>query len=251
MMAASSAFNSKGARSINFPTDRDRYPDGQIGSSTTASIRDAQSIGILGHPGACQPQPSEDHLLNEAKSGNDQAFVELFQRYCGPLERTIFRIVQNRQDTEDIVQETVLSAWRHLNGFRGNCRFYTWVTRIGINKSLMLLRKRKVRPEVLFFPIPSESNTIEVPEYPDVSPNPEQLCASRQINEVVLQAVGGLPIGLRDIFAHYYREECLLEEAANALGLTVAAAKSRLLRARRALRSSLEKRKISPADVLL
>jgi RNA polymerase sigma-70 factor (ECF subfamily) len=251
MMASYSAFNFEDTRSINFPKEGEGYPDHQIGRRATATIRDAGSIGMLGHPGVRQPQTSEDDLLNEAMSGNDQAFVELFQRYSGPLKQTIFRIVQNHQDTEDVVQETMLSAWRHLNGFRGNCRFYTWVTRIGINKSLMLLRKRKVRPEVLSFQIPSESNTIEVLEHPDVSPNPEQLCATRQINQVVRQAVDGLPSSLRGIFEHYYRGNCSLKVSANALGLTEAAAKSRLLRARRALRGSLAKRKISPADVRL
>ncbi len=251
MMASSLAFNFEDARSINFPTEGGRYPDDQIGGSTSTAIRDTERVRIVEHPGARHLQSSDDHLLNEAMSGNDQAFVELFQRYQGPLEKTIFRIVRNCQDTEDVVQETMLDAWRHLNGFRGNCKFYTWVTRIGINKSLMLLRKRKRSKEVLFFPIASESNTIEVPEYPDGSPNPEQLCASRKISDVVLQAVDGLPRSLRDIFEHYYRENCSLKVSANALGLTVAAAKSRLLRARRALRSSLTKRKISPADVRL
>jgi len=248
MMASSSAFSSGNTRSLNFPTDEDRYPDDEI-DSATATVRHAQNIGILGHPGGRQPQPSEDRLINEAKSGNEQAFVILLRRYSGNLERTIFRIVRNRQDTEDIVQETMLSAYEHLHGFRGNCRFGTWVTRIGINKSLMMLRKRKARPEVFFYPIQSESETIEIPEYPDLSPNPEQMCAHKRINEVVLQAIGRLPAGLRDIFEHYYRDEWSLGEYANALGVTVAAAKSRLLRARRALRSSLKKCKISPADV--
>ena len=250
-MASSAAFDPGETRSLSPSTNRDLSPDGRAGSSTTAAIRDAQSIGIPEQSGARRSLPSEEHLLDEAKSGNDQAFVELLQRCKGPLEQTIFRIVRDRQDTEDIVQETMLSAWKNLNSFRGNCRFYTWITRIGINKSLMLLRKKRVRPEVLVFSVPSESNTIEVPEYPDASPNPEQTCARRQVNEVVQQAVGRLPIGLRTIFKHYYREDYLLEESANALGLTVAAAKSRLLRARRALQSSLEKRNISPADVLL
>jgi RNA polymerase sigma-70 factor (ECF subfamily) len=250
-MASYSAFSPELTHSIGFPADRGRYRDGQVRRSATAAIRDAQSIGILGHPGARLPQPSEDHLLNEAKSGNEQAFVELFQRYSGPLDQTIFRIVRNRQDTEDIVQETMLSACRNLNGFRGNCRFYTWVTRIGINKSLMLLRKRKVRAEDSYYPVPYESKTLGIPEYRDHSPNPEQVCANKQIDEVVLRAVGGLPAGLRDVFKHYYGEECSLAESAHAHGLTIAATKSRLLRARRALRSSLKKRKIASADVLL
>jgi len=251
MMASSSAFNFEDGCSMNVPTVSGRYLDGQFGSSATAAVPNAKSIRILGHSGARPPQPSDEHLLSEAMSGSDQAFVELFQRYRGPLEKTIFRIVRNHQDTEDVIQETMLNAWTHLNGFRGNCRFYTWVTRIGINKSLMLLRKRKMRPEVSFFPAASESNTIEVPQYPDGSPNPEQLCARKQISEVLLQAVVGLPNGLRDIFEHHYRENRSLEESADAFGLTLAAAKSRLLRARRALRSSLNRRKISPAEVRL
>src|ERR1039458_115234 len=129
MMASSSAFNFEVTCSINFPTDKDRFPDVQIGSSTFAEIRDARSIGIFGRPGVRQLQISEDHLLNEAKAGNEHAFVELFLRYSGQLEQTIFRIVRNRQDTEDIVQETMLSACMHLNGFRGNCKFSTWITR--------------------------------------------------------------------------------------------------------------------------
>ena len=250
-MASPMAYNFEVTCSMNFPPDKGQFPDGQVGSSNFAEIRDAQSIGILGRPGAGRLRPSEDHLLNEAKAGNEHAFVELFQRYSTQLEQTVFRIVRNHQDTEDIVQETMLSACEHLNGFRGSCKFSTWLTRIGINKSLMLLRKRKVRQEVLLNPTPSESGTIEAPEYPDDSPSPEQRCANKQINEVLREELGGLPTGLRDIFEHYYREECSLEESANTFGLTVAAAKSRLLRARRALRSSLERRKISPADVLL
>src|ERR1035438_9483609 len=113
MMASSSAFNFEVTCSINFPTDKGRFPDSQIGSSSFAEIRDAQSIGILGRPGARQLQPSEDRLLNEAKAGNEHAFVELFQRYSPQLEQTIFRIVRNRQDTEDVVQETMLRRfWR-------------------------------------------------------------------------------------------------------------------------------------------
>ncbi len=251
MMASPSAFNFEDACSMNFPTLREPCLEAQVGGSTTAQVPDAKSLGMLGRSEAHQPQASEDYLLNEAMAGNDQAFVELFQRYSRPLERTIFSIVRNHQDTEDVVQETMLDAWRHLDGFRGNCRFYTWVTRIGINKSLMLLRKRKRRSEVLFFPIASEPDTIEVPECPDVSPNPEQLCARKQISEVVLQEVVRLPVGLRDIFEHHYRENRSLEESADALGLTIAAAKSRLLRARRALCSSLKKRRISPAEAWL
>src|SRR5271167_1779572 len=85
---------------------------------------------------AHQAQLCDDDLVFEARSGNHLAFVELCRRYSKSLERTIFRILRNPQDTEDILQETFLSAYQHLNCFRGTCKFSTWITRIGINQSL-------------------------------------------------------------------------------------------------------------------
>lgn len=248
-MASLSAINFENKHSINFPTNGVRYPASEIGRNAIAN-RDASSVEIPGHPEAHRPQPCDNDLVEQARSGSHLAFVELCQRYSKSVERTIFRIVRNRQDTEDLIQETFLSAYKHLNCFRGTCKFGTWITRIGINQSLMLLRKRKVRPEVLFYQTSSDSNTIDVPEYPDLSPNPEQMCVSKQINEAVLQAVGDLPRGLRDIFVQHYGDEVSLAESAKAFGLTVAATKSRLLRARRTIRKFLKTRKISHADAV-
>jgi RNA polymerase sigma-70 factor (ECF subfamily) len=238
MMASYSASNSENTRSVDFTTDRDQFSNDEAGG-ITAGVGDAPSIGILGHSGACQPLPCDNDFLAQARLGNPSAFVELCQRCSKPLERIIFSIVRNRQDTDDLLQETILSAYEHLSSFQGNCKFDTWVKKIGINKSLMLLRKRKARPELLFCRVPSEERVIDITEYPDFSPNAEQICANKQVNEVIKRAVSGLPKVLRDIFEHYYGNECSLAESANALGLTVAAAKSRLMRARRTLRRSL------------
>lgn len=201
---------------------------------------------------AHQAQLCDDDLVFEARSGNQLAFVELCRRYSKSLERTISRVLRNNpQDTEDILQETFLSAYQHLNCFRGTCKFSTWITRIGINQSLMLLRKRKVRREVLACPLESDSNTIEIPEYPDLSPNPEQMYAKKQINEAFQEVVRRLPTGVRDIFVQHYGDEDSLAVSAKNFGLTLGATKSRLLRARRRIRESLKIRKISHADVLL
>ena len=216
MMAGLSAFNYQDTHSINFMTDKHSCRDDESGAAA-AAIRSTSDAGKLGHCGARQPHPSEDHLVHEAQSGNEQAFIELVQRYKRPLERTIYRVVRNRQDTEDVVQETLLSAYRHLSGFRGNSSFYSWITRIGINNSLMLLRKRRSRPEISSYPLTSES----------------------KINDVVQEAVGGLPTHLRAVYEHCHVNGWSLSESATALGLTVAAAKSRLWRARHTLRKSL------------
>jgi RNA polymerase sigma-70 factor (ECF subfamily) len=192
-----------------------------------------------------QSEPSDEVLLVAARSGDQQAFVELCERCRGSLKRTIFRIVKNHEDAEDILQDTILSAYSHLHNFQGTCKFNTWITRIGINRSLMLLRKRKVHSEVALCPVTSEPDARDKWEYPDPSPNPEQILADRQIRDLVRQAVRGLPVNYRRIVERYHGDECRLAEAAEDLGLTVQAVKSRLMRARRALRSSLKKRKIT------
>src|SRR6202035_1315477 len=94
-------------------------------------------------------QESDNELLSNAKSGDHHAFEELCVRYRGMLKQRIFRIVRNQEDAEDVLQETLLSAYRHLDTFRGTCRVSTWMMKIGINTSLMLLRKRRSLPEII------------------------------------------------------------------------------------------------------
>ena len=107
--------------------------------------RNQPSLGMHRRSGIRHSEASENQLLGFAASGDQRAFTELWLRYSGSVMKTIFRIVRNREDAEDVLQETVLSAFKNLGGFRGNCSFHTWITRIGINESLMLLRKRRRR----------------------------------------------------------------------------------------------------------
>jgi RNA polymerase sigma-70 factor (ECF subfamily) len=78
------------------------------------------------------PQLSDDLLLSQAKSGDQQAFGELCLRYNGILKRKIFSIVRHYEDTEDVLQDTFLSAYKHLHAFRETCKFSTWLIQIGI-----------------------------------------------------------------------------------------------------------------------
>jgi RNA polymerase sigma-70 factor (ECF subfamily) len=86
----------------------------------------------------------DDRLLAEAKSGDRQAFGELCLRYTGMLRQRILRIVRHPEDAEDVLQETFLKAYQHLQSFRGAGSFSSWLLAIGTNASLMLLLRRKV-----------------------------------------------------------------------------------------------------------
>jgi RNA polymerase sigma-70 factor (ECF subfamily) len=107
------------------------------------------STQIFEHSVTQHSRVSDEQLLSRARSGDQIAFGELCLRYTGILKQRIFRIVRNREDAEDILQETLLSAYRHLDTFRGTCRVSTWMMKIGINTSQMILRKRRSMPEVI------------------------------------------------------------------------------------------------------
>jgi len=183
---------------------------------------------------------SDQQLLETARSSNEQAFGELIGRHAQMVQKKIFRILRNHEDAEDIVQEALFRAYAHLGEFRGACAFSTWLTRIAINLALMLLRKRRLRTEVSFDQPIDGFQTWGDWEYPDSSPNAEQAYASRQTAELLARAVKRLPSRYRNVVEQYHGKEQSLQEAADNLGITVAAVKSRLLRARLTIRNILE-----------
>lgn len=184
-------------------------------------------------------QESDDELLSEAKSGDQRAFAELCMRYRGMLERRIFRIVQHPEDAEDVLQETFLNAYQHLQSFRGACSFSTWLIAIGTNTSLMLLRRRKTLRKNTGDVVTEDGETFAM-EWRDPAPNPEQCYVMYQTRQKLIRAIRRLSPQLRRLWDLYYKEELLLKDAAHVMGISEATAKSRISRARGMLRRSLK-----------
>jgi RNA polymerase sigma-70 factor (ECF subfamily) len=195
-------------------------------------------------PVARRPLPSqvvkddESALVAAAKAGDISAFETLVGRY----ERKIFRltqnITQNREDAEDAMQEAFLKAYEHLQAFEGNSRFYTWLVRIAVNQALMKLRKR--RPNVVSLDEDVDTGEDLVPrEVEDWGPSPADRYAQTELSEILTKVIGELDPPFRIVFQLRDIEELSTEETAEALGLSVPAVKSRLLRARLKLRQTL------------
>jgi RNA polymerase sigma-70 factor (ECF subfamily) len=161
------------------------------------------------------------------------------------LKQRIFRIVRNREDAEDVLQETLLSAYRHLDTFRGTCRVSTWMTTIGINTSLMILRKRRRMPEVISDRVSGEGQRFESPEFRDPGLDPEQRYIADQTVDKLRGIMRRLPAHVRTVMDLYCVQELRLKDTAANLGITEAAAKSRVLRGRKRLRRSLSTRRIA------
>ncbi|HEX4003963.1 MAG TPA: sigma-70 family RNA polymerase sigma factor [Candidatus Acidoferrales bacterium] len=180
----------------------------------------------------------ESALVASAKAGDISAFETLVGRY----ERKIFRlaqnITQNREDAEDAMQESFLKAYEHLAEFQGNSRFYTWLVRIAVNQALMKLRRR--RPNVVSLDQEIDTGEDMMPrEVEDWGPSPEERYGQTELSGILGKVIGELDPPFRIVFQLRDIEELSTEETAEALGLSVPAVKSRLLRARLKLREKL------------
>jgi RNA polymerase sigma-70 factor (ECF subfamily) len=186
-----------------------------------------------------QTSIDESILVVQAREGDTRAFGELVRRYEGKIFRLAQHITQNREDAEDVLQETFLKAYEHLDQFKGDSKFYTWIVRIAVNQALMKLRRRKTDKSVsLDETIDTGEDTItrEIAAWDE---DPEQRFSREELGEILDTAVESLEPPYRSVFVLRDIEELSTEETAEALNLSVPAVKSRLLRARLQLREKL------------
>ena len=181
----------------------------------------------------------ESGSLAKAREGDAAAFSELVNQYSRKIYRLAKHITQNDSEAEDVLQETFLKAFEHLGDFQGQSKFYTWIVRIAVNESLMKLRKRKSdRTVPLDEPLDTGEDTVarEIAVWDE---NPEQQYSREEIGQILDEAVQSLKPAFRTVFVLRDIEDLSTEETAQALGISVPAVKSRLLRARLQLREKL------------
>jgi RNA polymerase sigma-70 factor, ECF subfamily len=180
---------------------------------------------------------NNSNLLEYVKRGDLNAFVRLVRPYERGLFSVILRITKHQEDAEDVMQEALLRAYMHIKTFRGESRFSTWLTRIGINQALMCLRARR-RSTISLDYVPSDEDLITL-DISDSGPNPEQSCGNAELQATLHRLINTLPSSFRTVFVLRYLQEWSVEETAKNLGISVASVKSRLFRARRHLQKQL------------
>ena len=188
----------------------------------------------------------DEQLVSAAKAGSDEAFAELQNLYAQRLYSTIIRITKNHEDAEDALQDTFLRVYLALCSFEGRSSFYSWVTRIAINSALMVLRKRRARPEVSFDLPLDGADDLPHFEIKDSSPNPEQIYYQRQQRMRMLRSIRNLQPKLQETIHIRLAGGCTRKEIAQTLGISLASVKSRLYRARVQLGS--ERNPAMPVD---
>jgi RNA polymerase sigma-70 factor (ECF subfamily) len=185
------------------------------------------------------PVDDEMELVARARQGDTASFSILLRRYEGKIFRLAMNITQNREDAEDVLQESFLKAYEHLDQFLGNSKFYTWIVRIAVNQALMKLRKRRSdRAVSLDEQIDTGEDTV-VREIAAWDPDPEQRYSRDELHNILSTVIDELAPIYRTVFTLRDVEGLSTEETAEALELSVPAVKSRLLRARLQLRDKL------------
>src|SRR5690349_24413007 len=147
-----------------------------------------------------QAGTDESILVAQAREGDTRAFGELVRRYEGKIFRLAQHITNNREDAEDVLQETFLKGYEHLDQFQGNSKFYTWIVRIAVNQALMKLRRRKTDKSLSLDETIDTGEDTVAREIAAWDENPEQQYSREELNEILESAIDGLAPPYRAVF---------------------------------------------------
>lgn len=179
-------------------------------------------------------------LVAAAKNGSIGAFEVLVKRHQGRILRVAQRVTRNREDAEDVVQQSFQKAFSHLPKFEERSSFSTWLTRIAINEAIMCLRSRRTRAARIETLTPSKEFALTL-RIPDPSASPERSYARGETERFLFLAINQLTPGLRMAIQLCDLDEHTVKESAQMMGLSVTAVKSRVSRGRRELRKTLKR----------
>ncbi|MDA9507973.1 RNA polymerase sigma factor [Bradyrhizobium sp. CCBAU 11386] len=188
---------------------------------------------------------SEAELVRRAQARDESALRAIMEANNRRLYRLARGTLRSDNEAEDVVQETYVRAFMHLDGFRGESSLSTWLSRIAINEALGRLRSR--RPHVELGSVPEATLEAQIIQFPfsSAASDPEKSMAQREIQHVVEHAIDELPDVFRMVFIARVMEGMSMEETAELLGVKPETVKTRLHRARTMLRANVEK-KIGP-----
>jgi RNA polymerase sigma-70 factor, ECF subfamily len=188
---------------------------------------------------------SDEHRLIESfKQGNPEAMEEIISRYEEPLYNFGLRMCGHKQDAEDIIQDTFLSAFLYLDSFREESSLKNWLYKIAANACFRMRRKKKCEPDYELsledlLPGDGEAGNFDIPDWTD---DPSDNLLRNELRKVIEQAVRELPPIYRMVFNLRDMEGFSTDETATIMDITPQAVKTRLHRARLFLRQKISER---------
>jgi RNA polymerase sigma-70 factor (ECF subfamily) len=187
-----------------------------------------------------QIPPSDEALVESAKAGDACAFEQLIQRHHRFSLSKAFSILRNRCDAEDEVQNACAQAWKHMDQFHGDGSFGGWFSRIVTNQCLMRIRERKSARLISVDEVFDGEGSFRL-EVIDQRAQPEEAVGDSEVSIVLMQEILKVPLLLREALLMRDVRHLAMQDIAAHLGISIPAAKSRLMRARIELRQRLTK----------
>jgi RNA polymerase sigma factor (sigma-70 family) len=181
----------------------------------------------------------DDQLVLLAQQGNKQAFAALVDRYKGRVYRTLFQVVGDPYEAEDLAQEVFLRFYRSLGSYRGDAALTTWLHRLTLNLAFDYLRARKRRPLQVPLEPPEDREERSAPEVASPDEGPEEEALRQERRRLLHQAIMALPPAYREVVMLYHFQQLSYQEIADRLGAPVRTVETRLYRARHMLKQAL------------
>jgi len=182
-------------------------------------------------------EQTDEDVIRQVLAGNTGMFELLMRRYNERVYRAARAIVRVEHDAEDVMQQAYVNAFTHLRQFNGSARFSTWLTRIAINESLA-----RVRRQARYQSFDPDHSNVEPFMPPSAMDDPERQAFTRELRSLLEWAIDALPDGMREVFVLREVEGLNTSEVADCLGVSDDVVKTRLSRARAALRRLLAAR---------
>jgi RNA polymerase sigma-70 factor (ECF subfamily) len=184
-------------------------------------------------------ESGEQELIRRVRTGEHELFYQLVQPYERRVYSAAFAILRNQADAEDVAQEAILKAFKHIRQFRAEARFSTWLIQITVNEARMRLRKDHARIMESMADQQDEEGHYTPRDFADWREIPSETLERSEIRESLTRALASLNEKYQEVFVLRDVQHLSIAETAKSLGISAAAVKTRLLRARLMLRDLL------------
>ena len=209
-------------------------------SAQNAVLPGDAAVPVSPRPASGYGTSEERLLIERSRKGDLDAFDKLVRHYEKPVFSTAYRLSGSHDDASDIAQEAFVRAWNNLKSFRGDAQFSTWLYRIVTNVFLDDRKKKRARPHrSLDDEIALDESSVER-QYADSAPGPAEIAEGDERKQLLNRAIGSLPEAQRAMVVLYHSQGLSYEEIAEITGQPMGTVKSRLNRARLALRDRLQ-----------
>jgi len=182
---------------------------------------------------------SNSDLIKKAIEGDEAAYKELMENYRGAIYNLLYKMVRNREETEDLVQEAFMKAFKALPSFNEEYAFSTWLYKIAINNCIDHMRKKKLKTYSINKPVRAKDGELDR-EFPDTSMSPDKKILSDERSNIIGIAIDELPENYRTAILLRHKEERSYEEIAQILDIPLGTVKARIFRAREMLKKKLK-----------